>query len=100
MNYQFKKVCIIHASFIAIKKTNYLNENDSKTVMTKSTIEITENAYFIRLDKSEFEYPVVRKLLNRLLNDRFRQESGNIEDDLSDRYLADFGDRFDFLEDK
>lgn len=68
---------------------------------TKSTIEITDNAYFITLDKSEFEYSVVRKLLNRLLSDSLRLDEGDFrEDDPANRYSADFGERFDFLEDK
>ncbi|MBK1441927.1 hypothetical protein JHJ32_18160 [Parapedobacter sp. ISTM3] len=69
--------------------------------MTKSSIEITDNAYLITLDKSEFEYPLVRKLLNRLLSGNLHQETGLPNDeDLTGKYPAELGERFDFLADK
>ncbi|SEK58297.1 hypothetical protein [Parapedobacter koreensis] len=69
--------------------------------MTKSSIEITDNAYLITLDKSEFEYPLVRKLLNRLLSGGLHYEKGLVNDeDLVNKYPAELGERFDFLADK
>ena len=69
--------------------------------MTKSSIEITDRAYLIRLDKSEFEYPLVRKLLNRLLSGSLQPEGRYAdEEDPAIRYLPELGERFDFLADK
>ncbi|GGG93696.1 hypothetical protein GCM10007415_30830 [Parapedobacter pyrenivorans] len=68
--------------------------------MTKSSIEITDNAYLITLDKSEFEYPLVRKLLNRLLNGSLQEGRYVNEEDPAVRYLPELGERFDFLADK
>lgn len=69
--------------------------------MIKSRIEITDNAYLITLDKSEFEYPLVRKLLNRLLSGSLHSEGTYTnEEDPATRYLPELGERFDFLADK
>jgi hypothetical protein len=69
--------------------------------MTKSSIEITDNAYLIRLSKAEFEYPLVRKLLNRLLSGKLNYEEDDVSDvDAAKRYSSDLGERFDFLADK
>ena len=68
--------------------------------MTKSTIEITEQEYLIKLSKSEFEYPLVRRLLNKLLSGNLHFEMGYQEDDLQGRYAAELGERFDLLCDK
>ncbi|WP_139215859.1 hypothetical protein [Parapedobacter composti] len=69
--------------------------------MTKSSIEITDNAYLIKLNKAEFEYPVVRKLLNRLLNGSFQSDDEFGGDEFpAGKYTSDLGDRFDFLADK
>ena len=69
--------------------------------MIKSSIEITDNAYLIKLDKSEFEYPLVRKLLNRLLSGSPQSEGRYCtEEDPDARYLPELSERFDFLVDK
>ena len=68
--------------------------------MTKSTIEITDKEYLIKLSKSEFEYPLVRRLLNKLLNGNLQLELGLPEDDMSTRYTPELSERFDFLCDK
>ena len=69
--------------------------------MTKSSIEITDNAYLIKLHKAEFEYPLVRKLLNKLLNGSLQQEIGYFhEEDIANKYSPELGDRFDCLADK
>lgn len=69
--------------------------------MAKSSIEITDSAYLIKLNKAEFEYPLVRKLLNKLLSGSLQQEAGGFqEDDVSSKYSLELGDRFDCLADK
>lgn len=69
--------------------------------MTKSSIEITDSEYLITLNKNEFEYPLVRKLLNKLLSGNFQYETDYFnEADPADKYSADLGERFDFLADK
>ncbi len=69
--------------------------------MKKSSIEITDHAYFITLDKSEFEYPLVRKLMNRLLSGNLQYDPGSAhEEDPANRHSPDLGERFDFLADK
>ncbi len=69
--------------------------------MTKSSIEITEKAYLITLDKSEFEYPLVRKLLSRLLNGSPYLDAGYLDEwEPGDNRSPDLGERFDFLSDK
>jgi len=68
---------------------------------TKSNIEITDNAYLITLDKSEFEYPFVRKWLNRLLSSGLYRDAAFMNElDPADNRPAELGDRFDFLGDK
>ncbi|WP_188753256.1 hypothetical protein [Parapedobacter defluvii] len=68
---------------------------------TKSSIEITDHAYLITLDKSEFEYPLVRKWLNRLLSGNLHHDIGYLgELDPADNHSPELGDRFDFLADK
>lgn len=68
---------------------------------TKSSIEITDNAYLITLDKSEFEYPFVRKWLNRLLSGSLYPDVGYFSEmDPADTQSPELGDRFDFLADK
>lgn len=67
---------------------------------TKSSIEITDNAYLITLDKSEFEYPFVRKWLNRLLSGGLYHDTYLSEMDPADNHAPELGDRFDFLADK
>lgn len=67
----------------------------------KSSIEITDHAYLITLDKSEFEYPLVRKWLNRLLNGGVLHDAAHLyEMDPADRRSTELGDRFDLLADK
>jgi len=69
--------------------------------MTKSSIEITDKEYLITLSKAEFEYPLVRKLLNRLLSGDFHHEMSNFsEEDPANKYSSELGERFDFLSDK
>ncbi|MFC3198008.1 hypothetical protein ACFOET_10335 [Parapedobacter deserti] len=69
--------------------------------MTKSNIEITDSEYLITLSKSEFEYPLVRKLLNRLLSGNLYQDADDAnEEDPANKYPSDLGERFDFLADK
>ena len=68
---------------------------------TKSNIEITDRAYLITLDKSEFEYPLVRKWLNRLLSSGMHGDATHLyELDPADNHSSELGDRFDFLGDK
>lgn len=68
---------------------------------TKSSIEITDNAYLITLDKSEFEYPFVRKWLNRLLSGSLYPDAAYLNEiDPADNHSPELGDRFDFLADK
>lgn len=69
--------------------------------MSKSRIEITEKEYLIKLSKSEFAYPIVRKVMSKLLNGSFHldDESGG-GDDIIDRYAPELFERFDFLGDK
>ncbi|WP_257656497.1 hypothetical protein [Parapedobacter lycopersici] len=68
--------------------------------MAKSTIEITEKEYLIKLNKSEFEYPLVRRLLNKLLNGSLQRELGYSEDEITARYAPELCERFDLLHDK
>ncbi len=69
--------------------------------MTKSSIEITDQAYLIKLQKTEFEYPLVRKWLSNLLNGSFQQGTTAVDDDeLINKYSPELGERFDFLADK
>lgn len=68
--------------------------------MTKSIIEITENEYLIKLSKSEFEYPLVKKLLNKLLNGSLQREITYLDDEVAGRYTAELCERFDLLRDK
>jgi len=68
---------------------------------TKSSIEITDNAYLITLDKSEFEYPFVRKWLTKLLSGGVYHDPTYLNEmDPADNHSAELGDRFDFLADK
>ncbi|WP_257668082.1 hypothetical protein [Parapedobacter tibetensis] len=68
--------------------------------MTKSSIEITDKVYLIKLHKAEFEYPLVRKLLNKLLSGNLHHEEDPGEEDITDRYSPELSERFDFLADK
>lgn len=69
--------------------------------MTKSSIEITDHAYYITLDKSEFEYPLVRKLMNRLLSGNQQHDTFFAhEEDHAHKHSPELGERFDFLADK
>lgn len=68
--------------------------------MSKSLIEITEKEYLIKLNKSEFDYPIVRKVLNKLLNGSFHLDDESGEDDITNRYAPELFERFDFLGDK
>lgn len=68
--------------------------------MTKSIIEITEKEYLIKLSKSEFEYPLVKKLLNKLLNGSLQREITYLDDEATGRYTAELCERFDLLRDK
>lgn len=69
--------------------------------MTKSSIEITENQYLIKLHKDDFEYDSVRKLLHRLVLGRFAAEGEDvIDEEFTKRSALELGDRFDYLSDK
>ncbi|MGK6352969.1 hypothetical protein [Parapedobacter sp. DT-150] len=69
--------------------------------MSKSSIEITDNAYLITLNKAEFEYPMVRALLTRLFSGALLQEEAySNEEDFASKYASELGERFDFLADK
>ena len=70
-------------------------------MITKSNIEITDQAYLITLDKSEFEYPFVRKWLSRLLSGGMHPDTAYLyETDPEDNHSPELGERFDFLGDK
>ncbi len=73
--------------------------------MNKSSIEITDQAYLIRLQKVDFDYVRVRQVLNLLMAreqtvGEFSEKDLLGEDDLRSRQAVELGDRFDHLSDK
>lgn len=73
--------------------------------MNKSSIEITDQAYLIRLQKVDFDYARVRQVLNLLMAreqtvGEFSEKDPLGEDDLRSRQAVELGDRFDHLSDK
>lgn len=77
-----------------------LSKHVKLKIMAKSSIEITEKEYLIKLDKAEFEYPLVRKVLNRLLHGNFLGDDGGWEEEVTNRHAPELCERFDFLADK
>lgn len=72
-----------------------------ETTMTKSSIEITDTQYLIRLNRDEFGYAKLKSFMAHFLSEQaapFCGESWN-EDPGTQRY-AEHGDRFDHLADK
>ena len=69
--------------------------------MAKSSIEITDKEYLIKLHKDDFEYSLVRRILNRLLQGNLQgDEELFTPDERNKKYSPELGERFDFLGDK
>ncbi len=69
--------------------------------MTKSSIEITDTQYLIRLNKDEFGYAKLKLFMAHLLSDQAVSLQGEERaHDQVARYHTDHGDRFDHLGDK
>ncbi|WP_134091216.1 hypothetical protein [Olivibacter sp. XZL3] len=74
------------------------------TTMESFNIEITDNQYLIRLQRSEFDLNTLYTLLKNLGADipSFRSNRIDLDDDMIKSYRneEDLGDRFDYLLDK
>lgn len=72
--------------------------------MESFNIEITDNQYLIRLQRSEFDLNSLYTLLKSLGAEipSFRSSHVDLDDDMIKSYRndGDFGDRFDYLLDK
>lgn len=69
--------------------------------MTKSSIEITDTQYLIRLSKDEFGYAKLKTFLAHLLDDtNITVDADEWHDDKAVRPHIEYGDRFDHLGDK
>ncbi len=72
--------------------------------MESFNIEITDNQYLIRLQRSEFDLNTLYTLLKNLGADipSFRSNRIDLDDDMIKSYRneEDLGDRFDYLLDK
>lgn len=69
--------------------------------MTKSSIEITDTQYLIRLNKDEFGYAKLKSFMAYLLSDQLLPLHGEEwDEERGARRHAEHGDRFDHLADK
>ncbi len=69
--------------------------------MMKSSIEITDTQYLIRLNKDEFAYAKLKSFMAHLLSDQtIPLQAEEWDDDKTVRQYMEHGDRFDYLGDK